>query len=180
MMMAFTILGNLKTLEWIFLIFVGVLGGFFSHSRKYSKRKRWKKFLNDHKGGLKIIHQKTLPELVEKIYPHIQKLNFSKEGMNLIEICYNLNQTDEILESDFNKAYENLFDYYYYTPLELASQFVSKKSKFSTDKIKRMVYEGGFQERHFLENFLPLNHFLLQEFNDKCRIPISDELDILI
>jgi len=70
------------------------------------------------------------------------------------------------------------------TKPELISKFIQQlienKTPLTESENIYLTSEIGYQERQFLEEFLPLDNLIIQKMFDKWKIPLRDDLFIFL
>ena len=70
------------------------------------------------------------------------------------------------------------------TKPELISKFIQQlienKTPLTESENIYLISEIGYQERQFLEGFLPLDNLIIQKMFDKWKIPLGDDLFIFL
>ena len=59
-------------------------------------------------------------------------------------------------------------------------QLIENKTPLTESEKIYLISEIGYQERKFLEEFLPLDNLIIQKMFDKWKIPLRDDLFILL
>jgi hypothetical protein len=87
--------------------------------------------------------------ILNSLKDHFKKYQLSVHGQNLI--------SKSIKKQLEKEPIRNILEYYKRSPMEIAQDFVLKEYNLEKFEIDRLMHEGGYKEREYLEKYLSVD-----------------------